>query len=339
MPKVLHIGPCDTPGGMANVMRILAEHPPEGWQAELLSSHVVGSPWAKWRAYRKARKSLIQILSDDARRPDIVHLHTAADWSWWRKRRFAQLAHKAGVPNIVHIHSGQFHKWISSSTHKVQRFNNTNWKSQSHLVVLTESWKEKFQPLIGNVTVIQNPVNPALTIDESIEREPHHLLLLGRDDPVKGHSFAIDLVQKLREKHPHVRLTMTGKTESQHDWVDAKGWVSEEDKLRLLQKACVLLVPSTFEGQPLVVLEALTVNCPVIVSDCVHGLPSTVVKAKFGDILSWVEAYNSMSLKDVYESSKPYAVKSIQAEWEKYYDEILCTSTFAEELQSKFSTA
>ncbi|MDE0858495.1 MAG: hypothetical protein OSA38_08020, partial [Candidatus Poseidoniaceae archaeon] len=62
MPKVLHIGPCDSPGGMANVMHILAEHPPEGWQADLLASHVVGSPWAKWRAYRKARHTLIQML-------------------------------------------------------------------------------------------------------------------------------------------------------------------------------------------------------------------------------------------------------------------------------------
>ena len=76
MPKVLHIGPCESPGGMANVMRILAEHPPEGWDAELLSSHVEGSPWAKWRAYRRARATLAQMLRDDTRRPDIVHLHT-----------------------------------------------------------------------------------------------------------------------------------------------------------------------------------------------------------------------------------------------------------------------
>ena len=72
MPKVLHVGPCETPGGMANVMRILAEHPPEGWQAELLPSHVNGSLWAKWRAYRTARKAFIQMLNDETQRPDIV---------------------------------------------------------------------------------------------------------------------------------------------------------------------------------------------------------------------------------------------------------------------------
>ena len=59
MRKVLHVGPCDSPGGMATVMQTLAEHPPEGWEAELLSSHVQGGLWSKWRAYRRARKDFI----------------------------------------------------------------------------------------------------------------------------------------------------------------------------------------------------------------------------------------------------------------------------------------
>ena len=47
MRKVLHVGPCDTPGGMATVMRTLADHSPEGWEAELLPSHAQGGLWAK----------------------------------------------------------------------------------------------------------------------------------------------------------------------------------------------------------------------------------------------------------------------------------------------------
>ena len=39
MRKVLHVGPCNTPGGMAKVIQILSQNPPEGWQAEVLSSH------------------------------------------------------------------------------------------------------------------------------------------------------------------------------------------------------------------------------------------------------------------------------------------------------------
>ena len=257
MPKVLHIGPCETPGGMANVMRILAEHPPEGWQAELLSSHVSGSPWAKWRAYRKARKTLIQMLNNEAERPDIVHLHTAADWSWWRKRRFAQLAHEAGVPNIVHIHSGQFDAWLNSSVGKMKNFQKDVSAFSSQIVVLSESWKHILEDIIATTTVIQNPLNPELEINVKKIRDPNKILFLGRNDPIKGGEFAQELVKILRQSNSDLFLAMSGVETSAYPWVHPLGWVSESEKREHLSNASILLVPSKFEGQPMVVLEAL----------------------------------------------------------------------------------
>ena len=321
MPKVLHIGPCDTPGGMANVMRILAEHPPEGWQAELLSSHVVGSPWAKWRAYRKARKSLIQILSDDARRPDIVHLHTAADWSWWRKRRFAQLAHKAGVPNIVHIHSGQFDSWLgapdSSRSKAAKSFLEAN---KSHTVVLGDGWKQRLESHLGTVFPMNNPVAPQI-LPNAVERDNSHLLLLGRDDSVKGHQFAITVCEKVREKFPELKVTMTGITSSSHDWLSARGWVSESEKLHLLQTASILLVPSTFEGQPLVILEALTCGLPVLSA-------REIDYARYQDTEDWVFRISKMLEYSGPETSQSiqtdvFKIKHISQQWGIFYSNCL----------------
>ena len=182
MPKVLHIGPCDSPGGMANVMRILAEHPPDGWEAELLASHVVGSPWAKWRAYRKARSTLIRMLNDPAQRPDVVHLHTAADWSWWRKRRFALLGHAAGCKIVVHIHSGKFDQWLNSCSLRKQRLiHDILQHPMTTGVVLSKAWKSRLEPQLGKLLVVSNPIEPSL--EPPIEpRMKHSLLLLGRDE-------------------------------------------------------------------------------------------------------------------------------------------------------------
>ena len=124
MRKVLHVGPCDTPGGMATVMHTLAEFPPEGWQAELLASHAQGGLWAKWRAYRRARKELIRRCSSPDERPEVVHVHTAADWSWLRKARLiALLPDEIGV--VIHVHSGKFDAWLGmESSKRVLSFSN-----------------------------------------------------------------------------------------------------------------------------------------------------------------------------------------------------------------------
>jgi glycosyltransferase involved in cell wall biosynthesis len=328
MPKVLHIGPCDSPGGMANVMRILTEHPPEGWEAELLSSHVEGSPWAKWRAYRRARAALAKLLNDANRRPDIVHLHTAADWSWWRKRRFAQMAHKAGVPNIVHIHSGQFDTWLGAPESRRSRAMSTDLlKFESFTVVLNEYWKFELESRIGKVQIINNPVSPMIQAMDT-QRDSSHLLLLGRNDPVKGHEFAIKVCQQVRKSIPNLRVTMSGIQHSPHDWISCVGWVDESEKLRLLQTATLLLVPSEFEGQPLVVLEALTCGLQVLASDRIFSVPQSVVQVPFQDMDEWV-----INVQDMLETPKPssilrkqadsFSIENTSKKWLNHYSSLL----------------
>ncbi|MDA8532096.1 glycosyltransferase family 4 protein [Candidatus Poseidoniales archaeon] len=328
MPKVLHIGPCDSPGGMANVMNILAEHPPEGWEAELLASHVVGSPWAKWRAYRKARSTLIRRLNDPTQRPDVVHLHTAADWSWWRKRRFALLAHAAGCKIVVHIHSGKFDQWLGNANSKKSRaMKSVLRKTGAKLIVLNEWWQEQLEPLIGDAIVVHNPVRSTF-VNAGGVRNGNHLLLLGRNDPVKGHKFAMTVCAKVREEVSDLKVTMTGITSSPYHWLEAKGWVSDEEKLELLQTASLLLVPSAFEGEPMVVIEAISCGLPVLCSDRVHSLPSAIEVAPFENEAVWAskiihllrEPTDSNQLRA---QSKSFEIRAISTHWNKIYQGLL----------------
>ena len=89
-------------------MLSLANHPPTGFEASLLSSHKTGSILTKWMAFRKATKKLSQIISKNSTKPDVIHIHTAADWSWRRKKRFVIKARQANITTVVHIHSGKF---------------------------------------------------------------------------------------------------------------------------------------------------------------------------------------------------------------------------------------
>ena len=328
MPKVLHIGPCDSPGGMANVMRILAEHPPEGWDAELLASHVVGSPWAKWRAYRKARSTLIRMLNDPQQRPDLVHLHTAADWSWNRKMNFLRIVQRNATPAVVHIHSGQFDAWLNScSSRKLGLIHDVLQHPLTTCVVLSHTWKSRLQSQLGELLVVSNPIKPGLK-PTTEPRPKHNLLLLGRDSAVKGHDFAIELAKHLRGQYPELTLTLTGRTHAEPNWVRALGWVTEAEKQRLLQNSSILLVPSEYEGQPMVVHEALACGLPVCVSDRLIDVPKVVKVASYGDIEHWGRVISEL-LKSppdesiLLESSQPYRIESISQEWKQVYDSVM----------------
>ena len=227
MRKVLHVGPCDTAGGMATVMHTLAEFPPEGWEAELLASHAPGGLWAKWRAYRLARHELKRRCSDPALRPDVVHVHTAADWSWRRKARLIRIAQLHAVPITLHIHSGRFNDWLDVGGPRRKKSLRAIIERKNIVgVVLSRHWAEILNPALGELMHVPNPVVVPVFDDEVI-RNKNQMLLLGRNDPVKGHDFAIKIAQSLQQQRPSLRLSITGVEHAHQDVVRALGWVSD----------------------------------------------------------------------------------------------------------------
>ena len=307
-------------------MRTLAEYPPEGWEAELLSSHTVGSPWAKWKAYRRARKTLSQMLRDKEQRPDVVHLHTAADWSWRRKAKFLSYSQKQGVPCVVHIHSGRFDSWLGPpSSNRSNSLRKQLSHSQTQAVVLSEDWKERLESKLGPLVSVSNPLHPKITHNVD-ERDDCHLVLLGRNDPVKGHAFAEKVAIFLKSNHPKLRLTMSGVETSSEDWIDARGWVNEEEKHRLLQKATVLLLPSAHEGQPMVVIEALASGLPVIASSHLTSLPDEVIRSG-PSVVEWADAISNVIRfpKKVSFNSTEYNIHEVSNRWKECYSSLIAS--------------
>ena len=66
------------------------------------------------------------------------------------------------------------------------------------VICLSDAWKEQIQPLLGEVHVIENPIHPRHKPSQS--KEEGKICLIGRKDSVKGHDFAIELINRLNKK-------------------------------------------------------------------------------------------------------------------------------------------
>ena len=275
MPRVLHVGPSESPGGMSAVIQLLHNNPPRGWDSEILNTHSNKGFLKKFKLWINARS----FLKKSAKNYDIIHFHSASDFSFRRKLNLSKIIKKNSIPAVFHIHSGKFHTWASKQKNIKQKL------KPFTIVVLSKSWKKKLDGIIGKTKVINNPINPNIIQNKKIKRKKKQILILGRPDPVKGHDFAFKIAREIRERG--WELIATGTTHKEYG-ITGLGWIDEEKKQSLLRESSVLLIPSKFEGQPMVMLEGMAAGCQIIASECLLDLPDCIHSAPLSNLDVWV---------------------------------------------------
>ena len=290
MPTVVHVGPISSPGGIQTVIGTLSSNSPDGWTVETIESHSIGSFLSKLQVYNHAKNRLEELgkQSDDGL---IVHLHAASDYSFLRKLRLAEHAHRHGGKIVFHIHSGNIVSWLGKKD-RAKKLKQRLENCKATIVCLSERWKELITPFLGRCIVSPNPIDPVHCVDASVERNPNQILLLGRNDPIKGHDFAFQIMNELERRGSNLTLHCTGREEGPEGSTNivAHGWVTKDEKVKLLQESSLLLLPSAYEGQPMVALEALACGTPVLASNALHSLPDVIHQPKEETVESWVDA-------------------------------------------------
>jgi glycosyltransferase involved in cell wall biosynthesis len=198
-------------------------------------------------------------------------------------------------------------------------------KQEVTLVSLSEDWSNKFEPLLGKSLYISNPVHPRYHQNPDVERISGKILMVGRNDPVKGHSFAIDVIRRVREINSDVHLVLTGVSEHSEGWVKTLGWIPTDELVNQYQTTQILLMPSSFEGQPLAAIEAMSCGASVIVSSNVSSLPATVHSVPLDSDL-WVEKIveliSSELQKEESGALSSFKIEAVQAHWDSIYSSI-----------------
>lgn len=128
--------------------------------------------------------------------------------------------------------------------------------------------------------------------DEQAVGEPY-VLAVGRLRIRKGMEILLQALAQARDRGHRLRLVVAGDGERRAalDTVCERlglgasvhwaGRCSRSETARLRRRAAALVVPSTYEGMPLVVLEAMGDGVPVIAS-AVSGIPEVVVDGETG---------------------------------------------------------
>lgn len=232
----------------------------------------------------------------------VLHLHTAADGSFWRKAQLVKLRHFFHKKVILHIHASRFKDFYNDSSAKKRIWIKNVLTEVDVLIVLSESWKQRFIDLgmPENKIVILHNITPYPTIMSAARKkndEKTHFLFLGEIGQRKG---VFDIIRGIAMKKEqflgHMELKIGGNKNEEklkkqikdfniQEIVTFEGWVSGNKKLELLNWADVFILPSFNEGLPISILEAMSYGMPII-STPVGGIPEVVKNNLNGTIIS-----------------------------------------------------
>jgi glycosyltransferase involved in cell wall biosynthesis len=171
-------------------------------------------------------------------------------------------------------------------------------------VAVSERTREELADLgvpTSAISIIHNGTEPPLAPLTGRHPEPR-LVVLGRVVPHKRVEHALEVVARLAERHPTVRLRIVG-----DGWwsdrvreratalgvthrVDLLGFVDEDTKHAELAAAWVALAPSIKEGWGLCVVEAASHGTPTVAYEGAGGLSESIVDGHTGLLVPDLDA-------------------------------------------------
>jgi glycosyltransferase involved in cell wall biosynthesis len=309
MNKILTIGPDykTLKGGVASVLSVYAKYDKSfkflpTYSSEKNILNVLLFPL-------KYFKILFFLLFNPSYK--IVHIHGASRISFYRKYfLFLNIKYLLGRKVVYHIHGAEYHLFMEESSPFIKKCILNMLEQSDAVICLSIQWKDFFkkQANLKSIYILNNTISMPVEYIKTKQSDKIIFLLLGRIGERKG---IFDLINVIGENQDYfrdkIKVIIGGDGEIERmlneirqynieDIIDYVGWVSGDDKDKLLIKSDVNILPSYNEGLPISILESMSYKMPIISTD-VGGI-STIVKNNYNGFLIEAgdikELFNSM---------------------------------------------
>lgn len=227
------------------------------------------------------------------RRASVVHINVSENGSFLRKAAVQAVADLFACPTVVHLHGASFVEYFRSGpfARAVSRW---LFSHCGRAVVLGENWREFLAQEVGTdphkIRVLYNAVP-----DIGADLEPRRplpanaelaLLVLANLSERKGIGTLLRSARLLKERGLRFRITIGGGGDIDGyrrmaadlgvaEDCNFLGWVTREDAHAFIRNHDLLLLPSTHEGLPMVILESLSARLPVVTT-AVGSIPEVL---------------------------------------------------------------
>ena len=240
-------------------------------------------------------------------RPNVVYMPLTATWSGFlRDGVLATVAKLSGARVIGHVHGGWFDRILTL----------VGWRARivqmvlsrfDVLLMLGTKWRDLVSAYgyRGNIQIVPSTYRRALSDQASIfhrnydERNPSGLFV-GHVGPGKGILDVLRAIRELKEQGKEIHIVIVGPPQFEGDWqkvlaarsaleldrqVEMTGPLEGEALYARFEAASYLLLPSYFEGLPIVLFEAGLFGLPVITTP-VGSIPDLIKHEKNGLLVS-----------------------------------------------------
>ncbi len=223
-----------------------------------------------------------KVGSDPNKNFEVIHAH---DWMSFPAGQ--QLKKETGKPLIAHVHSTEFDRsGLSDGNQYIANIEYMGMNQADHVIAVSHYTKKLLEQKYGvdpkKITVVHNGISD---LQYPVEKGVHHfapkrpvIAFMGRLTIQKGVSYFLDLAYEVLKKIPDALFVVAGNGDMYHELLSKtaegglsasvvfSGFVRDEQRRKLLNRADVFVMPSISEPFGLVALEAAQRHTPVIVS-------------------------------------------------------------------------